>query len=158
MNKKRIKMVCKLQMQEIITNHCIKNVVDEDKERIAKAMLDSYMGTVDQMENTFEEAFTEVKNIFNHGYGKFVAEASFLAEQNNDVASVILLNLYEDKPLITEVFTGKKYYRQGLAGNLIKTSMNALYGMGYEELFLYVNEENIDAIKLYKRLRFKIVE
>ncbi|HYE11793.1 MAG TPA: GNAT family N-acetyltransferase, partial [Patescibacteria group bacterium] len=95
---------------------------------------------------------------FNHGYGKFIAEASFWVEQNNEVASVILLNLFEGKPLITEVFTGKKYYKQGMAGALIITSMNALYNMGYEELYLNVKKENVGAIKLYKDLGFKVVE
>jgi hypothetical protein len=130
MNNKRTKMVCKLEMKDSMTNHSIKNVVDEDLERIARAMLDAYMGTIDQMEDTFEEAFAEVKNIFNHGYGKFIGEASFLVEQNNEVASVVLLNLFEGEPLITEVFTGKKYYKQGMARALINTSMSALYGMG----------------------------
>ena len=156
MSSKRIKFVCKLEQKQNDSVHIIRNVVSEDQEILAKAMLDAYMGTVDQMEDTFDEALTEVRNILNGGYGQFMAKASFLIEQNDEVASVILVNLYDGKPLITEIFTGKMYYRQGMAGVLIRASMNVLFEMSYEELVLNVMPENTGAIKLYEGLGFRV--
>lgn len=156
MSSKRIKFVCKLEAKQNNSIHIIRNVVSEDQEILAKAMLDAYIGTVDQMEDTFDEALTEVRNILNGGYGQFMAKASFLIEQNDKAASVILVNLYDGKPLITEIFTGKRYYKQGMAKTLIRASMNILFEMGYEELVLNVMPENIGAIKLYEGLGFRV--
>lgn len=43
----------------MVNNHNIKNIVYEDKERIARAMY-AYLGIINQMEDTFEEAFAKV--------------------------------------------------------------------------------------------------
>ena len=158
MSKNRIKMVCMLERYLDSKNHCIRRVTQDDKKRIAKAMLDAYMCTVDQQEDTFEEALCEVENIFNNKYGPLIAEASLIIEKEGEVASIILITLYEETPLIIEIFTGKKYYKQGMATSLINASMNELLSLGYKQLCLYVKEENIEAIHLYKKLGFEIVE
>ena len=75
MSSKRIKFVCKLEPKQNDSIHIIRNVVNEDQDILAKAMLDAYMGTVDQMEDTFDEALTEVRNILNSGYGQFIAKS-----------------------------------------------------------------------------------
>jgi len=152
-------MICKLDHEvEIDTRHDVRNVTIQDVERIAKAMLDAYMGTVDQMEDTYEEALAEVQKIFADGYGTFLPEASFLIEKDSEVASVILVSLYEGKPLITEVFTGKIHYKQGMAKSLIKSSMYALRRDGHPVFVLYVKAENIGAIKIYQDLGFVEME
>lgn len=155
MSKKRISMTYKLDFVQNGTSHIIKNIEIENQDEIAAAMFDAYLGTVDQIENTYEEALVEVRNIMEDGYGLFIQPASFVIEQNNEAASVILINLYNGKPLITEIFTKKKYYSQGMAKSLIRASMNALAELGYEELTLNVMPENIGARKLYEKLGFE---
>jgi predicted GNAT family acetyltransferase len=158
MGKSRIGMVCRIDQPQNISGHDIRRITQDDKERIAAAMLDAYMGTVDQQEDTFEEALKEVENIFNNMYGPLISEASFMIEKENEVASIILISFFEESPLIVEVFTGKKHYKQGMASALIKASMNELLALGYDRLTLYVKEENADAIKLYTKLGFRAAE
>jgi predicted GNAT family acetyltransferase len=158
MSKNRIKMVCIIEQHKNNVGHSTRRVTRDDKERIAKAMLDAYMGTVDQQEDTFEEALCEVENIFNDKYGPLITEASLMIDRGSEVASIILITLYIETPLIIEIFTSKNYYKQGMATSLINASMNQLLDMGYNQLCLYVKGENKDAIQLYRKLGFEIVE
>lgn len=151
---KRVKMICKLEKQQNKSQHQVKRISPGDTLKIAKTMLGAYMGTVDQHEETIDEAVLEVEKILNDGYGPFIVEASFLIEKENDACAVICINLWENKPLITEIFVGENYVKQGMASTLIKISMHELFLMGYEEIVLYVTVENVNAVKLYEKLGF----
>jgi predicted GNAT family acetyltransferase len=155
MGKKRTKMIKTLEYQNNESTHNVRNVNLSDIENIARAMFEAYLGTVDCQEECYEEALVEVKNIFNDGYGKFIPEASFLIEQDGEASSVILINYHENTPMITEVFTGKEFYKKGMASALIKSSINALYDLKYDKLKLYVKDENESAVSLYKKLGFE---
>lgn len=157
MSSDRMGMVCSLAYYGDCFNHNIRKIADDDAQKVAKTMFEAYLGTVDQQEDSYEEALVEVMNIFNDGYGKFIYDASFIVEKDNEAASVILINIYEGKPLVTEIFTVRDCCKQGMAGELLRASMNALYRMGYKELVLYVKRENINAIKLYEKIGFKAV-
>jgi GNAT superfamily N-acetyltransferase len=154
---RRIKMSCKLEKQQNNIQHQVKQILPYDTLKIAKTMLAAYMGTVDQHEETIDEAVLEVEKILNNGYGPYIAEASFFIEKENEACAVICINLWENKPLITEIFVGKNYVKQGMASTLIKTSMNELFLMGHEEIVLYVTLENVNAVKLYEKLGFVTV-
>jgi GNAT superfamily N-acetyltransferase len=158
MSKNRIKMACMIERHKNNVGHSIRRVTYDDKERIAKAMLNAYMGTVDQQEDTFEEALCEVENIFNDKYGSLITEASLMINGRSEVAAIIFITLYKETPLIIELFTCKNYYKQGMATSLINASMNELLDIGYNQLCLYVKEDNKDAIQLYRKLGFEIVE
>jgi ribosomal protein S18 acetylase RimI-like enzyme len=62
--------------------------------------------------------------------------------------------LHKDKPIVSELFTVKKYLELGMESNLLKKSINVLLNLGYKELVLYVYPENVDAINLYKKIGF----
>ena len=162
LKSRRIKMICSLGVDKtelpVKKESVVRPVKAEDQKILAEAMFEAYKGTVDQVEENVDEALVEVKNIMNDGYGLFLQEASFLIEKDGIAASVILINKFEGKPLITEIFTRKEFYKQGMAGALIKASRNALYRLGYEELALYVMRENVGAIRLYEKLGFKRVD
>ena len=153
----RMKMTCKLGAQEIDSQHLVKRITPNDTLKIAQTMLQSYMGTVDQQEETLDEALEEVAKILNDGYGPYIKNASFFIEKNNEACAVICINLWENKPLITEIFVGKSYVNQGLASTLIKRSMHELFLMGHEEIVLYVTVKNVSAVKLYEKLGFIVV-
>lgn len=155
MSKRRLKLVYHVAGDMPIneTKNC--RVVElDDLDKIAWTMLDAYRDTVDYEGETYDETLAELKNVVNDGYGKYLAEASFLIEHNDEIASAILINLYKGKPLITYVFTAKKFLNHGHATSLINRSIKALKDMGYNELTLYVTEENINALRLYKKLGF----
>lgn len=154
MGKTRIRMTCKLAAQLFSTTYQLKPIKQQDITKVAATMLEAYEGTVDQQEETLQEAILEVEKILNDGYGPFIAEASYWIEMNDEAAAVICINLWNEKPLITEIYTGKKFLHQGMANTLIRASMNKLNRMGYGEMALNVTVENSSALHLYEKLGF----
>ena len=154
MGKNRIKMTCKLEKQLFSTSYQLKPITQKDITKVAATMLEAYEGTVDQQEETLLEAILEVEKIIKDGYGPFIAEASYWIEKNDEAAAVICINLGDKNPLITEIYTGKKFLHQGMASTLIRKSMDTLYHMGYDEIILNVMTENLDALHLYEKLGF----
>lgn len=154
MGKSRINMSCKLEAQLVSSNSQLKEITQHDVTKVAATMLEAYEGTIDQQEETLEEAILEVEKIIKNGYGAFISEASFWIEMNDEAAAVICINLWNGTPLITEIYTGKKYLHQGMANLLIRTSMNTLYQMGYDVIELNVTVANVKAIDLYEKIGF----
>lgn len=154
MGKTRIRMTCKLAAQLFSTTYQLKPIKQQDITKVAATMLEAYEGTVDQQEETLQEAILEVEKILNDGYGPFIAEASYWIEMNDEAAAVICINLWNEKPLITEIYTGKKFLHQGMANTLIRASMDKLNRMGYGEMALNVTVENSSALHLYEKLGF----
>lgn len=147
-------MTCKLETQLFSTTYQLKPITQQDITKVAATMLEAYQGTVDQQEETVQETIIEVEKILNDGYGPFISEASYWIEMNEEAAAVICINLWNEKPLITEIYTGKKFLHQGMASTLIKASMATLNRMGHDELALNVTVENLNALKLYEKLGF----
>lgn len=154
MNKQKLKMSYQIKEIPTLGNHKPRRIKESDLEHIAHIMLDAYMDTVDYEGESYEDAYGELKNVVNDGYGKYIENASFLIEQEGEAASAILINLFREQPLITYIFTAKKYSNQGHASTLIKSSIKALQEMGYKEVILYVTEENTNAVALYRKLGF----
>lgn len=151
---KKIKMTIELKQEMIFDNYVITNLDLDQKERVAVSMLDAYENTVDYEGEDINDTKAEIENVINNGYGKFMIEASFMIKKNNEVASVIVISLYENIPTIIYVFTMKKYAKKGMASYLIKKSMQALYNLGYEKLQLFVTRDNNEAIRIYQKLGF----
>jgi ribosomal protein S18 acetylase RimI-like enzyme len=147
-------MTCKLEAQLFSTTYQLKPIKQQDITKVAATMLEAYEGTVDQQEETLQEAILEVEKILNDGYGPFIAEASYWIEMNDEAAAVICINLWNEKPLITEIYTSKKFLQQGMASTLIRASMATLKRMAYGELALNVTVENSSALHLYEKLGF----
>ena len=151
---KKIKMTIELKQEPIFDNYIITNFDLNHKEEMAFSMLDAYKDTVDYEGEDINDTKAEIENVINNGYGKFMIEASFMIKKNNEVASVIVISLYENIPTIIYVFTMKKYAKKGMASYLIKKSMQALYNLGYEKLQLFVTRDNNEAIRIYQKLGF----
>ena len=154
MEKSRMKMTCKLEDQPFTSKYQLKRIDKDDILKVATTMLEAYKGTVDQQEETIQEAVLEVEKIINDGYGPFIKEASYWIELNNEAVAVICINIWNGRPLITEIFTGINYRRNGFASELIKASMDVLNQLGYKEIDLNVTKENLKAVHLYEELGF----
>ena len=61
--------------------------------------------------------------------------------------------LYNEKNVINEIYIVEKYRNLGIATNIISDIINM-----YDEVYVYVFKDNIDAIRLYKRLKFKVIK
>ncbi len=151
---KRIGMIYKLEPQKSQEHYSLNRISTNDIDDLATSMLDAFRDTEDFEGETLEDLGEEIREIVESTFGIFISDASFQIRQNAEVASVILISLYEGKPLISELFTKKKYMNLGMASSLLKKSINALLRLGYEELVLYVHPKNVQAINLYKKNGF----
>lgn len=60
-------------------------------------------------------------------------------------------------PLMSNLAVGKKFRRKGIAEDLVKaTEELALKEWGFDECYLYVEKRNAPALKLYKKLGYKV--
>lgn len=60
-------------------------------------------------------------------------------------------------PLMSNLAVGRKYRRKGIAEDLVKaTEELALKEWGYDECYLFVEKKNAPALKLYKKLGYKV--
>jgi ribosomal protein S18 acetylase RimI-like enzyme len=151
---KRIGMIYKLEPQRLQEIHSFDSVGANDIQDLAEAMLEAFRDTEDFNGETLEDFNEEINSVVEGTIGAFISEASFLIRKNTEIAGVILISLYKDKPLVSELFTRKKYMNLGIASSLLKKSINMLLSLGYEHLVLYVHPKNIQAINLYKKIGF----
>ncbi|MGI8893923.1 MAG: GNAT family N-acetyltransferase [Bacteroidia bacterium] len=70
----------------------------------------------------------------------------------------MLINLYKEEPLITYIFTRKKFTGKGMATDLLNRAKYELFQLNYKKLNLYVNKENTKAIDLYLKSGFTITQ
>lgn len=154
MGEKRIKMALKLMPEVLNSKYKFERLESSNIEELASALIDAFIDTPDYEGESFLEAVQEIRSIIDGKYGEFVPEASGLIKQSREVASAIFISIYKGKPMITEVFTRKKYLGLGMGQTLIRNSSRLLLALGYEELILYCNPLNCRALKVYEKLGF----
>ena len=88
-----------------------------------------------------------------------------LAMKDDDVVGVITveccdIDINENKenhPVISNLIVSKKMRRKGIAKSLTTRAEKIAKSLGYKEIYLFVNVENIPAIRLYKSRRYKSI-
>ena len=88
-----------------------------------------------------------------------------LAMKDDDVVGVITveccdIDINENKenhPVISNLIVSKKMRRKGIAKSLTTRAEKIAKSLGYKEIYLFVNVENIPAIRLYKSCRYKSI-
>jgi GNAT superfamily N-acetyltransferase len=151
---KRVGMIYKLMPQELEGIYTFDKISSDDIHGLSVSMLDAFKDTADFNGETLEELNEEIYSVVESTFGTFITDASFQIKQNGEIAAVILISLYKDKPFVSELFTVKKYLKLGMASNLLKKSINVLLDLGYKDLILYVHPENAGAVNLYKKIGF----
>ena len=86
-------------------------------------------------------------------------------EDNNFVGVITLENSdidingkKENHPLISNLIVSKKMRRKGIAKSLTTRAEKIARSFGYREIYLFVNVENIPAIRLYKSRGYKSID
>ena len=89
-------------------------------------------------------------------YGPFLDFASgVIAVGPSEPVSGLFISLYQERPTILFVFTGRGHNRNGFASMLIRNAAGKLLSQGYEELALFVSTDN-PAANLYQELGFTV--
>lgn len=89
-----------------------------------------------------------------------------LAIKDNDIVGVITIECSdividgknENYPVISNLIVSKKMRRKGIAKLLTTSAEKLAKSFDYKEIYLFVNVENIPAIRLYKSRRYKSID
>jgi ribosomal protein S18 acetylase RimI-like enzyme len=128
---------------------------EQDKLELAQLLLDAYRGTIDQEEESIEQALAEIVRTFAGEYGPFMPAASRVVEREGKLVSATLLTRWKDRPFIAYAVTHPQWQRQGLAKSSVLSAMHAVHAGGDELLSLVVTLKNEPAFTLYQSLGFK---
>ena len=125
------------------------------QEALSQLMVDAYRGTADWEDgDDINAALTEIRSTQSGDYGPFLDYASgVIKADSGETASALLATLFENRPTIIFLFTGKSQIRKGYATTLIRNAAGKLLQNGFEEIALFVSPDN-PAIRLYQQLGF----
>ena len=135
----------------------LRNPVPADVPVLAELMLDSYRGTIDYAGETLTGARGEMESHFAGGYGKPLAECSWLGYIGPDLVSACLVAWWEkrDCPLISFVMTGSNWKGRQLGAILLQTSLQSLMQAGYTEARAVITEGNLPSEALFEKAGFQ---
>lgn len=72
---------------------------------------------------------------------------------SNEVIGCLLTTNYEDGVLLDEIYIKSEYQNKGIGTDIISNLMER-----NKNIYLWVYKDNINALNLYKKLSFKIIE
>jgi ribosomal protein S18 acetylase RimI-like enzyme len=132
----------------------------DDKEALALLLYAAFRGTVDDEDNSHEDAETEISKVFAGEYGRLMPEASFVIEDGEFLTSACLISWYEPagSPFVVFTMTRPEHKNRGMARALLRKSIQALYAAGYEKLTLIVTRGNHPAEHLYTSMGFREID
>ena len=123
------------------SNNDIEKLIDYKKKTIfeyAKDLLENEINKInDYVEN-------EVPKLLNN-YSNIVV--------GNKVVGCLLLTYKDDGILLDEIYLEEEYRNKGIGTNIIKEVIS-----NNDIIYLWVYKENIQAISLYKKLGFNVIE
>ena len=150
----RRKMMIRLKQQNIETNETGRTPNSSDTEMLAQLILQAYRNTIDDEEETIEDARQEIQMLFKGEYGALLTNCSDVVAYEDKLISATLLTLWQDAPLIAFTMTHPEWKRMGLARKGLKRTINRLLQAGYKELYLVVTRGNYAAEKFYESFGF----
>ena len=129
-----------------------------DDRKLGQLIYQAILGTVDDKGESPEEVEDEIRRTLSGCYGPIIWEASFVAmEQERLIGACVITDYKGLRPLLAFCAIRPDLQRHGVATDLMLRSILALRSAGYERLCLEVTEANTPAVKLYKKLGFKML-
>jgi predicted GNAT family acetyltransferase len=146
-----------LRKQEINDTWNCKNISKKDIRALGVLMLEAYRDTIDYEGEHLEDAISEVEETINGKYGPLLQKCSFMIEEDGQAHSASLVTWSEEMrmPLLAFSMTNSRFKNHGMAGFLLKKSMNSLLEEGYIEVYLVVTKGNDFVQHLYEKLGFQ---
>lgn len=135
----------------------VRNLVPADDDALAALMYIAYLGTVDDLGTTPDEAARETQSTFQGVYGTVLWGCSFVVEDQEQLTAACVVTRYANgrDPLIAFTMTHPEHQRRGLASHLLRRSIGTLYHNGCTRVFLHVTAANRGALTLYEKLGFQ---
>ena len=99
-----------------------------------------------------ENEINKINNYVNNNVPKLLNNYSNIVVDDK-VVGCLLLTDKDDGTLLDEIYLEEKYRNKGIGTNIIKEVIN-----NNDIIYLWVYKENIQAISLYKKLGFVVIE
>lgn len=157
MSRQRLKLALPLTPSALGRSAEIRLVTGADRQQVAELLLAklarsaiaAYAGTVDDEGETPEQALVEIDRTLGGAYGPFLASCSFVLERNGKLLAASLITHWQKTPLLAFVMVAPHVQRQGIAEQVLRCSMAALWEQGETTLTLFVTAGNTPAQRLY---------
>lgn len=153
--KTRICMCAELKPNSNIHDDRISSVDTADEDALSRLLFNAYLGTIDQEEDTLEQAHQEIKKTFSGEYGPFDPVASKIFVDAGQLTSAVLITRFQNKPFVAFTLTAPASKGKGLARVCLAAAMSELFMQGEHEVRLVVTVANEPAIRLYTSLGFQ---
>lgn len=127
----------------------VRSVTRDDLDRLARLMLDAFVGTIDYEDEDLGGAVDEVRSYLD---GDPLLQHSFVAEVGGEIASAVLVSLLDNTPFIVCVMTLPANKGEGLARLVTTSSMSSLAKEGYRSIVLYITEGNQPSEALFRSI------
>lgn len=134
----------------------LRPLAEADHAALASLLFDAYLGTVDQEEDTLEQAQIEIHKTVAGDHGVFLPACCRVVERSGALLSAALLTRFRGRPFIAFVITSPAHKSRGLARACVVAAMGALQAMGEQEVHLVVTLANAPAMHLYQSLGFQV--
>jgi pimeloyl-ACP methyl ester carboxylesterase len=156
--RRRYRMHLALQPQTMEERWHARPVTAADAPTLAQLMWDAYQGTIDDNNETPEDALAEMQNLFAGEDGPLLEDCSFVIERDGQALAAALVVRWTKtgRPLLSEVFAHPSAKYQGMGRFLIQKSINALLAQGCDGLDLFVTHGNLPAQHLYESVGFRV--
>lgn len=157
MSRRRLKLALQLAPQALEPSADIRTTSVTDRQPLAELLIAAYAGTIDDEGETPEQALAEIDRTLAGAYGPFLAACSFVVERNGELLAASLITRWQEAPLLAFVMVAPHAQRRGLAQQVLRASIAALWEQGETTLMLFVTDGNAPAQQLYARLGFRRV-
>lgn len=126
----------------------IRTVTPADLVPLARLMLDAYIGTIDYEDEDLDDAMEEVRSFLDDDVS--LLDRSYLAEDDGEIVSAVLVSLSDGRPFIGYVMTLPSHKKRGLARLLITHLLERLADDGHETVVFYITEGNTPSERLFR--------
>jgi ribosomal protein S18 acetylase RimI-like enzyme len=151
---KRIDMTAHLEVRDRVALEGERRPRPSDELQLAELMLSAYRGSVDEEEETIEQALSEIRKTFAGEHGPFLPDCSRVVVRERRIVSAILVTGWQERPLVAYAMTAPAWKRRGLARAGMVNTMQDVLESGEKLLSLVVTVKNEPAYSLYQDLGF----
>ena len=123
------------------SNDDIEKLIDYKKKTIFEYAKDLSENEINKINNYVKNNVPKLLN----NYSNIVVD--------NKVVGCLLLTDKDDGTLLDEIYLEEKYRNKGIGTNIIKEVIS-----NNDIIYLWVYKENVQAISLYKKLGFNVIE
>lgn len=127
-------------------------LVNSSKKDIDKLIHYKLNSIFDYAKNLSEKEIIKIHNYVENQIPAQLNDYKNIVIDNNYIGC-LLIEPKDDGVLLSEIYIDKKYRNKGIGTNIIKNILN-----GYRIVYLWVYKLNTDAIKLYNKLGFYVIE